>query len=92
MSRHTLVSKNPHREVVIGWDRALENFFAVVEEDGVVIEWISGESTPEDVSLRLAPWAEVPNDVLASLRRERERDEVNTFVDHRISSARNRKL
>lgn len=84
MSRHTLIAKSANHEVVIGWDRALENFFAVVEEDGVVIEWISGEPTPEDVALRLAPWAAVPDAIIETLHRECGEDEVNTFVDHRV--------
>ncbi len=84
LSRHTLIAKSAKYEVVIGWDRALENFFAVVEEDGVVIEWISGEPSPEDVALRLAPWAAVPEAVIEALRRDRGEDEVNTFVDHRV--------
>ncbi len=92
MSRHTILSKNPNHEVVIGWDRALENFFAVIEEDGVVLEWISGESTPENVARRLTPWADVPSSVLSLLHLERESDEVNSFVDHRTNPDADRPL
>jgi hypothetical protein len=81
MSRHTLKAKDPNVEVTVGYDRPLDNFFSqvaarsndlVVDEDGEgLVHWEIGTHDLRKLARDLAPWADVPSDVLHVLRAER---------------------
>ncbi len=81
MSRHTLKAKDPNVEVTVGYDRPLDNFFSqvaarsndlAVDEDGEgLVHWEIGTHDLRKLARDLAPWADVPSEVLHVLRAER---------------------
>lgn len=83
MSRHSLTPRDDDGlDVVVGWDAPLLTFFAQVLrppennlDDDAVLLWVGGDPgeicTPEDLAPLLAPWAELPADVVAQLHKDR---------------------
>ena len=86
MSRHNLDPLNPTHEVVVGWDRPLDTFFAQMidttaddESDAREVLWIGTDlceaPDPAAVLAAVAPFAFVPPDLLDQLARDRRADE-----------------
>ena len=83
MSRHDLTPFDPAHEVVVGWDRPLDTFFAQVidtttdeDSDAREVLWIGTDfcevPDPAAVIAAVAPFAAVPAD---QLTRDRRADE-----------------
>jgi hypothetical protein len=84
MSRYTLTALDPALTVVIGWDRPLNTYFAIVtderidDDDEHVLLWLGTEFAEipraEDLVAPLAPYAVVTDDHIARLRADRAGD------------------
>lgn len=77
MSRYTFPGNTPGLVIVAGWDNPLETYFAQVwdggePEAGDLLLWLGGERgevvTISALVDHLAPYAEIPEETLTSLR------------------------
>lgn len=82
MSRRSIPARTAGFTVVVGWDNPLATFFAqVLRNSGTkgrrhpVVFWTGGEpgevALPEDLSLPLAPYADLDAATIALLREDR---------------------
>lgn len=82
MSRHEVSARIPGVTVTAGWDNPLRTFFAQVIRDPApaddsdpVILWIGGSPAeaprPEDMITPLAPYADLPDSLIVTLRADR---------------------
>jgi hypothetical protein len=86
MSRHNLAPRPEQTDIVavaIGWDRPLQTFFAQVftrteaePDEGEATLWVGCEPgeliEPEAAIALVAPFAQIPDDLAARLRAERD--------------------
>lgn len=83
MSRHTISAREPHHVAVVGWDQPLRTFFAQVEDKRIdkgqgdaVVLWAGASrpwiDEPEMLRAPLAPFAELSDEMAATLRADRE--------------------
>ena len=95
MSRHTIEGKRG-QEVVVGYDRPLNNFFAhVYDKDGgpIASEW--GVDDPAQINKSLGRYVVVSSELLAMLRAEQAQEcrvpgshPPSLHVDHRQGRSR----
>ncbi|MDR3483573.1 MAG: hypothetical protein P4M05_01490 [Bradyrhizobium sp.] len=97
MSRHTIVSFSDRFEVMIGWDRPLNSFFAQVqdlqiadgEQDPIVV-WVGTSHSeiprPEDLQPHITGFAVIPVEILDALRADRNAtlDRGNTKLQREL--------
>ena len=92
MSRHTIDALSSDHEVVVGYDRPLDNFFGTVyDRKGDVVRWIPSEDSPEAVAEQLTAYAVVSPALLTTLRTEREHRATHPMrlaADHRTAAGR----
>ena len=88
MSRHSVTSKCPTHQVVVGWDRPMHSFFAQVfdlesakgSED--IVFWIGADRVGEVVdveklAIATSPYAEITEALKNTLREEKGTGSVN---------------
>jgi len=79
MSRYTLVGKKLHHTIILGWDNPLETYFAQVWDERSADDdpevWAGtdvGEvETVESLTHILAPYAEIPEEIVLKLEKDR---------------------
>ena len=82
MSRHTIECFSSRFQLVAGWDRPLNSFFAQVvdlelsdEDDDRIVVWVGASfaeiPTPEALQPHIAQYAIISDEMLATLRADR---------------------
>jgi hypothetical protein len=81
MSRHMISSSSPRFEIIVGWDRPLNSYFAqvrdlkAVDEDDALVVWVGASfseiETPEALQPHISRYAIIPREILAVLRADR---------------------
>lgn len=82
MSRHEFTGNRPNLQIVVGWDRPLDTYFAQVWdggelEEGNLLLWLGADLERveiDDLAAELAPFGGIPAQVLDQLREEEEFD------------------
>src|SRR3954453_4869943 len=81
MSRYTIEGNRPELSIVVGWDNPLKSYFAQVWDGGGLGEgdlklWVGAGPervpTPDDLAELVAPYGEIPANVLEQLEEDHE--------------------
>jgi hypothetical protein len=83
MSRYEFQGRDPQHSVAVGWDNPLSTYFAQVsrpvdddDEEDPILLWVGADRpreilTPEDLARHLAPFADLPPEMIDQLRADR---------------------
>lgn len=82
MSHHEIPARDNNLSVVVGWDNPLQTFFTRVarpsvsdEDEDHMLLWVGTEPreviTAEDLARHLAPFADLPSEIVEQLRADR---------------------
>ena len=100
MSQHIIAARNPStHSVIVGWDRPLRYFFAMVQKEGAYLDDPNADyeyeldplaqyKSVEEMAQAIDPWVEVPVAVAERLKREAlGLEETNVQIDHTATDA-----
>ena len=94
MSRYTFEGNRPALSIVVGWDNPLKTYFAQVwdgggPEKGDLKLWVGAGAdkvpTPEALAELVAPYGDIPAEILAQLEEDQEERRAPTPLQWLLS-------
>ena len=94
MSRYTFEGNRPALSIVVGWDNPLKTYFAQVWDGGGLEKgdlklWVGAGAdkvpTPEALAELVAPYGDIPAEVLAQLEEDYEVRRAPTLLQSLLS-------
>jgi len=94
VSRYTFEGNRPALSIVVGWDNPLKTYFAQVwdgggQEKGDLKLWVGAGAdkvpTPEALAELVAPYGDIPAEVLAQLEEDYEVRRAPTLLQSLLS-------